>query len=107
MSELNSIGSNANTRISISTNDEIGAIAKIFNELLDKIRDDSLKNQRLQKLFVKLSDSKYSSINWPDFFAQIDLLLSSNQQKKVTGKRLFTQIPCNSLLQLLTAKSFG
>ena len=45
MSELNSIGSNANTRISISTNDEIGAIAKIFNELLDKIRDDSLKNQ--------------------------------------------------------------
>ena len=56
------------------------------NLISDKARffHDSLKNQRLQKLFVKLSDSKYSSINWPDFFAQIDLLLSLNQQKKVT-----------------------
>ena len=56
------------------------------NIISDKARffHDSLKNQRLQKLFVKSTDSKYSSINWSDFFVKIDLLLSSNQQKKVT-----------------------
>jgi len=56
------------------------------NIISDKARffHDSLKNQRLQKLFVKSTDSKYSSINWSDFFVKIDLLLSSNQPKKVT-----------------------
>lgn len=47
MKEINSINSNTNGRISVSTNDEIGEIAKIFNELLDKIQADALRNEQV------------------------------------------------------------
>jgi len=56
------------------------------NLISDKARFyyDSLKNQRLQKLFEKASNSSYSSINWNIFLNKIDFLLSEKDAKRVT-----------------------
>jgi len=56
------------------------------NLISDKARFyyDSLKNQRLQKLFEKASNSSYSSINWNIFLNRIDSLLSEKDARRVT-----------------------
>jgi NADH-quinone oxidoreductase chain G len=56
------------------------------NLISDKARfsHDSLKTQRLQKLFGKTDDSKYHSLDWSVFFEKIDILLSSDNKRKIT-----------------------
>lgn len=55
------------------------------NLISDKTRFsyDSVKIQRLQKLFKKTS-SKFEASNWPEILLQLDLLLLNNKTRKVT-----------------------
>ena len=56
------------------------------NLISDKARffHDSLKNQRLQRLFEKSSKSTYNSINWQVFLNKMDSLLLPKNSQKVT-----------------------
>ena len=57
------------------------------NIISDKARFsyDSIKNQRLQKLFLKQSqETHFESSNWPHILKELDLILSSNSNNKIT-----------------------
>ena len=55
------------------------------NLISDKARffHDSLKNQRLQKIFEKAIDSSYAHINWQHFLEKLDCLVSKDVNKKI------------------------
>jgi len=55
------------------------------NLISDKARFfyDSLKNQRLQRIFKKVNLSKYESLNWQELLTAIDNLFISESNKKI------------------------
>jgi len=55
------------------------------NLISDKARFfyDSLKTQRLQRIFQKTTDLKFNSLNWQQLLSKVDELLGNNLTKKI------------------------
>lgn len=56
------------------------------NLISDKARFsyDSLKNQRLQKIFEKVNNSKFQALNWDNLLNKVDDVLKKDVRQKIT-----------------------